>query len=172
MANSKRVKEYLQRLEIPYQMQQKPKRFTFLVRGENFNGLPIEIALTEKGKYICFSIPQLVPVKDHVYKGVVFQTLLTIALEQDMIRWGYNPGNGYICASVEMVLEDSTLTFKQFKRCLRTLLEIIDQEAIPRLRQVLATGSDPGIQKPTQLLLEELPPEFLAQIQKMSEDRN
>lgn len=148
MANSKKVKDYLKRLKVPYQMQQQPKRFTFLVEGKNISGLPVDIALTEKGKYISFVVSQLISVENSVYKGVVFQTLLTIALEQDMIRWGYDTSNNYIYASVEMILQDSDLTFKQFKFSLMTLLEIIDLEAIPRVRQVLATGSDPGMQKP------------------------
>jgi hypothetical protein len=41
-------------------------------------------------------------------------------------------------------LEDSSLTERQFNRCLGSLIQIVDRVAIPRLKEVMKTGQDPA----------------------------
>ena len=70
--------------------------------------------------------------------------------------------------------EDSILTERQFHRCLSGLIQIVDGIAIPRLKQVMATGLDPGnIELGERLLLsiQEEAPGLLDLLEKAMEAR-
>ncbi len=121
--------------------------------AENGKQFLIVIRLTESGKYLTISIPQvLTNIKDHIHKNALFQTLLTLTWETPLLRWEYDPIEGIVCGSVELLLEDSTLTYNQFDQYLTSLTHLVDQ-TIPRLTAVMATGIDPGAQQLGERLL-------------------
>jgi hypothetical protein len=91
-----------------------------------------------------------------------------------MLQWEYDPSDGEIRAIIEFPLEDSILTEKQFYRCLSGLIQIVDGIAIPRLKEVMVTGLDPGnIELGERLLLsiQEEAPGLLDLLEKAMEAR-
>ena len=122
---------------------------------QHANNLPIVIHLSEDQEFLHLYTPELFHVKDHVYKGVLFQTLLSICWESKMLRYEYDPTDGEIRASIELPLEDAILTERQFNRCLSALIQLVDDKSMSRLQSVLARGEDPGQQTLAERLLDQ-----------------
>ncbi|MBE9013288.1 hypothetical protein IQ250_24120, partial [Pseudanabaenaceae cyanobacterium LEGE 13415] len=113
-------------------------------------------------------------VKDHPHKTAILQTMLAISWETKMLQWEYDPSDGEIRAIIEFPLEDSTLTERQFNRCLHSLVELVDELALPRLNAVMETGEDPGdLQEGERLLLalQEEAPGLLTVLERAMEAR-
>jgi hypothetical protein len=127
-----------------YQLNKDASNIRTKVESAQLENFVIVIELTENGEYLSLRTSPLVQVKAHVYKGVLFQTLLIIAQEVKLLRWEYEPSTGDIRASVELALEDATLTEKQFNRLLNGLIYLVDEVSLPRIKSVLATGEDKG----------------------------
>ena len=86
-----------------------------------------------------------------------------------LLRFEYDPVDGEVRASIELPIEDGTITFKQFQRCLLGLVQLIDNKAMPRLKAVLARGEDPGAVEPVKEVAEILArsdPQMLSLIEK------
>lgn len=131
------------------------------VKAENVDNFVIFIQLSENGEFLQFVAPQLLAVKDCLYKGLLFQTMLAISWEVKMLRFEYDPTDGEVRASIELPIEDAHLTECLFNRCLSGLIQLVDSNAMPRLNAVLATGVDPGRKDLAEQLLDGMPDEFL-----------
>ncbi len=127
-----------------YQVDRAQQQIITGVKAENLDRFIILLRLTEKGEFLQFIAPQILNLKDHVYKGMAFQTMLHISYGVKMLRFEYDPSDGEVRASIELPLEDATLTVAVFNRCLEGLIQLVDTQAMPRLKAVLATGEDPG----------------------------
>jgi len=154
-----------------YQVDRAEQQIMTGVKAQNVDHLMILLRLTENGKFLQFIMPQILNLKDHVYKGIAFQTMLHISYGVKMLRFEYDPSDGEVRASIELPLEDATLTTAVFSRCLEGLIQLVDLQAMPRLQAVLATGEDPGDEMASSLtsglmdlLLEAMPPELQAHL--------
>ncbi len=136
------------------------------VQLKNVEDFLISLQLTENGEFLQIIAPKLLHVNDSVYKGVLFQTMLAISWEVKMLRFEYDRIDGEIRASIELPLEDSPLTERQFNRALEGLIDLVDRVAMPRLKTVLATGSDPGTKSLASSLLDAIPEEVLNLLQE------
>lgn len=152
----KKIISYLDKLNWSYALQAKESIIYTTVQAKNIEQLDMTIYLDTEVNYLTIAVQNLLQIKNSVYKGVLFQTLLDISYNSRLIRWGYNSINGEVCASVELPLESTLLTEKQFYYCLQVLIYIIDEVAIPRLQSVLETGIDPGVEEVGKQLLENL----------------
>jgi hypothetical protein len=148
------IAQYLDQREWRYHLDPEESRIITGVKADHVEEFIIIISLKENGEYLEIVAPQLLKVKDHVYKGVLFQTLLAISWQVKMLRWEYDPLDGEIRASIAFPLEDAPLTQKQFNRVLSGLIDIVDRVSMPRLKAVLATGEDPGEKELGEALLE------------------
>lgn len=132
------------------------------VKAQNLENFLIVLNLSENGEFLQLQAPQILSLTDHIYKGPALQTLATIQYQVKMLRLEYDPSDGEIRASIELPLEDAPLTQRQFDRALSGLIQLVDHHAIPRLRQTLATGTDPGSPSLAQQMLHALPQDFLS----------
>ncbi|MCT7959638.1 hypothetical protein NG799_12395 [Laspinema sp. D1] len=138
------IGQYLDNRGWNYDLQEANSQIITGYKAENVEQFLMVIQLQEEGEYLSVFVPELLQVKDHVYKGVVFQTMLAIAWSVKFLRWEYDPRDGEIRASIGFALEDAALTERQFNRVLNALIHLVDEVAMPRLQAVLATGNDPG----------------------------
>ncbi|BCL35928.1 hypothetical protein NSMS1_23750 [Nostoc sp. MS1] len=144
-ANLKQIANYLDRLGWDYRLEEEEDRIITGVDADNLEDFLIVVQLDEEGKFFRVFAPQvLAGVQNHPYKGAILQTMLAISWETKMLQWEYDPSDGEIRAIIEFPLEDSILTEKQFHRCLSGLIQIVDNIALPRLKEVMKTGHDPG----------------------------
>ncbi|HTL88095.1 MAG TPA: hypothetical protein VL134_01755 [Leptolyngbya sp.] len=144
-ATLKQIAGYLDRKDWKYRIDQEGCRILTGVYGENLEEFLIVIQLDEEGEFFEIFAPRVLSgVKDHPHKAAILQTMLSISWETKMLQWEYDPADGEIRAIIEFPLEDAILTERQFNRCLHSLVELVDELALPRLQAVMETGEDPG----------------------------
>lgn len=137
------------------------------VKAEHVDPFVMVLRLSEQGEFLQFQAPQILMVSDSVYKGLLLQTMAHIQYQVKMLRLEYDPTDSRILASIELPLEDAPLTDRQFNRCLEGLVHLVDQEAMPRLKAVLATGEDPGRRALAQRLMADIPTELMGLLEEM-----
>ena len=174
-ATIQQIANYLDECSWKYQLDEENYRIFTGVKAENIENFWIAISLDEDGEYWQIVAPQLlIGINNHPYKSVLFQALLALSWNTKMVRWGYDQMDGEISATIEFPLEDGVLTQKQFERCLESLVHLVDQIAMPRLKVVLETGIDPGEQELGERLLlslEEMYPGSLTSLEQAIERR-
>src|SRR5689334_3169256 len=144
-ATLKQIASYLDKLGWDYRFDDEEDRIITGVEADNLEDFLIVVQLDEEGKFFRVFAPQvLAGVQDHPHKSIILQTMLAISWETKMLQWEYDPSDGEIRAIIEFPLEDSTLTERQFNRCLHGLVQLVDEIAMPRLKAVMETGQDPG----------------------------
>jgi hypothetical protein len=166
---------YLDNRGWKYRLDREEYRIYTGVQGDNVDNLLIVIELEEDGEFFAIYAPQVIGgVREHPYKPLILQTMLSISWETKMLQWEYDPVDGEIRAIIEFPLEDSTLTERQFNRCLTALIQIVDEMAIPRLQHVMETGNDPGDTDTGErllLALQEEAPGLLTMLERAMEAR-
>ncbi len=169
------IAEYLDQLGWDYRIDEDEERIVTGVEGDHVEDFLIVVQLDEDGKFFRLFAPQVLSgVKDHPHKAAILQTMLVISWETKMLQWEYDPSDGEIRAIIEFPIEDSTLTEKQFNRCLSGLIQLVDSVAIPRLQEVMETGHDPGnveIGERLLLSIQEQAPGLLDLLEKAMEAR-
>ncbi|NJN86512.1 MAG: hypothetical protein HC881_09620 [Leptolyngbyaceae cyanobacterium SL_7_1] len=174
-ATLEQIAIYLDNAGWKYRIDPEECRILTGVYADNVENFLIVVQLDEDGEFFELFAPRILSgVKDHPYKAAILQTMLNISWETKMLQWEYDPSDGEIRAIIEFPLEDSTLTEKQFNRCLHGLVQIVDELAMPRLQAVMATGEDPGdLEEGERLLLrlQEEAPGLLTLLEKAMEAR-
>lgn len=153
-AKFKQIAHYLDKQKLTYAIQANQPIAYLSLKAENVEQIDIVIALEEDGTYLRM-VTYVMTIGDSPLKCLIHQTLLDISYKSKLVRWGYDPISGEICASVELVIANANLTEQQFYYCL-DLVYIVDAVAIPRLQSVLEEGIDPGIEEIEKQLLENL----------------
>lgn len=137
--------EYLNSHGLPYTVDPICLRVSTWVRLTHFEAQEIVFQTNSDGALLHIELPRLLHVKDHVYKGVIFQSLLSLLGEQRMLRFAYDPTSGEIYASIDLfLLKNAQLTHEQIDLHVSNLIYQVDHLAMPRLKQILAIGEDPG----------------------------
>lgn len=174
-ATLQQIARYLDRSGWNYEIDEDESRILTGVYSEHVEDFLIVIQLDEEGRFFKLFAPRVLEgVQEHPHKAAILQTMLSISWETKMLQWEYDPSDGEIRAIIEFPLEDSTLTEKQFNRCLHGLIQIVDEVAMPRLLSVLETGADPGdLEMGERLLLtlQEEAPGLLDLLEKAMEAR-
>ncbi|WP_448380676.1 hypothetical protein [Gloeomargarita sp.] len=136
---------YLDQVGWVYEVKTAEQRILTRVKGTYLDSLFLVMQLEEEGEFFKLYAPQVLSgLKEHPHRAAALQTLLTISWETKMVQWEYDPSDGEVRAIIEFPLEDAPLTARQFWRCVHGLVRIVDEKAVPRLQQTLATGEDPG----------------------------
>ncbi len=174
-ATLQQIAQYLDNAGWNYRVDEDESRIVTGVFAENIEDFLIVIQLDEEGAFFKIFAPRVLEgVQEHPFKAAILQTMLSISWETKMLQWEYDPSDGEIRAIIEFPLEDSTLTERQFNRCLHGLVQIVDELAMPRLQAVMETGQDPGdLETGERLLLtlQEEAPGLLALLEKAMEAR-
>jgi hypothetical protein len=171
----KQIATFLDKKEWKYRIDEEGCRILTGVYGENLEDFLIVIQLDEEGEFFEIFAPRvLAGVKDHPHKTAILQTMLCISWETKMLQWEYDPSDGEIRAIIEFPLEDAILTERQFNRCLSSLVQLVDELALPRLQAVMETGEDPGDMEEGErllLALQEEAPGLLTVLERAMEAR-
>jgi hypothetical protein len=174
-ATLQQIATYLNDAGWNYRIDEEESRILTGVYADHVEDFLIVVQLDEDGEFFKLFAPRvLAGVKDHPHKEAILQTMLSISWETKMLQWEYDPTDGEIRAIIEFPLEDSTLTERQFNRCLQGLVQLVDEMAMPRLKVVMETGKDPGdLEAGERLLLtlQEEAPGLLDMLEKAMEAR-
>lgn len=165
------IAQYLDRRDWSYELDSANEHIITGVQAENVERFLIVIKLNEGGKFLQVYAPQLLQVKNQVYQGVLFKMMAVLSWEYKLLRLQYDPTDGEVQASMELPLIDAELTEQQFNFCLDTLIQIVDQEAMPRMLTILATGEDPGQKRLVERFLNGAPEDFLNSLEQVLAER-
>ncbi|MEB3357505.1 MAG: hypothetical protein VKK04_12325 [Synechococcales bacterium] len=174
-ATLQQIAAYLENGGWNYRIDEEESRILTGVYADHVENFLIVAQLEENGEFFKLFAPRvLAGVKDHPHKEAILQTMLSISWETKMLQWEYDPSDGEIRAIIEFPLEDSTLTERQFNRCLHGLVQIVDEIAMPRLKTVMDTGEDPSdlaMGERLLLTLQEEAPGLLVMLERAMEAR-
>jgi hypothetical protein len=174
-ATLEQIAGYLDKKGWKYRIDAETCRIITGVYAETVEQLLIVIQLDEDGEFFEVYAPRvLTGIKNHPFKSEILQTMLCISWETKMLQWEYDPADGEIRAIIEFPLEDAELTERQFNRCLFSLVQLVDELAMPRLQAVMETGEDPGDENEGERLLLQLEtesPGLLSMLEKAMEAR-
>lgn len=144
-----------------YAVDSSKSRIVTGVKAKNVENFFIVIQLLRDGKSVQIYVPQLLNIKDHVYKGVAFQSLLNLMWECNSLRFEYDSKDGEVRATIDLLLEDAPLTLQQFNSALSFLVDAVDSLMMPRMQTILATGNDPGRRVLAKTMLDGMSPEMI-----------
>lgn len=174
-ATLEQIASYLENSVWSYRLDQGEQRLLIEGYAAYIDDFLIVVQLEEDGEFFKLFAPRvLAGIQDHPHKLAILQTMLRISWETKMLQWEYDPSDGEIRAIIEFPLEDSTLTERQFNRCMQGLVEIIDEIAMPRLRAVMETGEDPSdvdMGERLLLTLQQEAPGLLSMLERAMESR-
>jgi hypothetical protein len=166
--NLKDLAQHLDRRDWKYELFPDANQIITGIQSDRLDNFLILLRLTDGGELLQFHVPQILSIKDSVYKGVIFQTMLAMNYYHKLVKFEYDPLDGEVAMGIEIPLQDNTLTAAQFDFCLEGLIQMVEL-AMPRLKQVLATGIDPGLKYLAKTLVENLSPDLLELVREMSD---
>lgn len=165
------IAQHLDRRNWKYKVDEAKSRIITGVKADNVENLAIVFQLLREGRSVQIYVPQLLKVKDSVYKGVLFQSILSFLWDYPAIRFEYDPLDGEIRATVDLLLEDAPLTYEQCDRALTILIELVDTHLMPRMQAILATGIDPGRKVLAKKILDQMPADLVDLLAEAIRDR-
>lgn len=165
------ITQHLDSLKWTYEVDEANSRIVTGVKAENVEQFTIVIQLLHNGELVRIYTPQLLKIKDHVFKGVLFQAMLGLMWEYSLVRFEYDQRDGDICGSIDLLLEDTSLSQKQLSYALSVLVEAIDAYAMPRIKEILATGIDPGRKQLAEKMLQQMPEDMVDLLAEAIRDR-
>jgi hypothetical protein len=169
--NLNEIAQYLDHRNWKYVVEEPKSRIVTGAKAENVEQFVIVIQLLRDGESVQIYVPQLLNVKDSVFKGVLFQSILSFLWNYYLVRFEYDPRDGEVRASIDLLVEDNTLTERQFDRALSLLIEVVDTHLMPRMQTILATGIDPGRKQLAQRMLDQMPEDMVNLLEEAIRDR-
>ncbi|MDX8398475.1 MAG: hypothetical protein R8K49_09195 [Mariprofundaceae bacterium] len=140
------LKAYLNHLGVSEYYEQKNPQGGIAYIGASFKSgdddekpETVFIELQENGEFLRLFEPQRYSLAGCQYRDAVLQELLKMNYEMKMLKWEFDPNDGEIRASIELPIEDGTLTLKQFNRALTGLINMMDQSH-ERIQKVMQFG--------------------------------
>ena len=98
------------------------------------------IRVAEEGEFVAVLAPQAWNVAACPHKAAVFEALVALQARFKLLRFDYDPQDGEIRPNVELPLEDSSLSSKQFYRLMHAV--IIGVQRLDRvIRHAMETGT-------------------------------
>ncbi|HLJ55577.1 MAG TPA: hypothetical protein VKT77_11110 [Chthonomonadaceae bacterium] len=118
--------------------------YWFAHSGQSFNIL-CEVA--EEGEYVRFTLPFLLCLADAADREAALAALLEINRRVKALKFAYDPTDGEVSATVEILVEDGPLTERQVHRSMFLLTNVAMSER-DNLLTLLRTGVYPGSSDP------------------------
>jgi hypothetical protein len=125
--------------------------------------MTVYIQLLEDGEYARFFIPYYLSLADSSDREPILLRLLDLNRQYKFLKFGVDPNDMEVTASIEVPIEDGTLTEQQITRCMAAITSVAMEER-GHMKTLLATGiypscEDPKFQKALEDLLGEEGPE-------------
>jgi len=126
------IQEMLVRIGIKYQVKEADG---YIVTGyttevycddEGEKGVLIIIAVDDDGRFVKIFAPNLYLSKQEKYELAILKTCMQINQRIKMIQCEYDHSDGELRIVVDIPLEDSTLSERQFMRAMSCIIETVD----------------------------------------------
>ena len=139
------VKGYLDEKGFKYDLDEKKQLIRTGFNMDNYadsdgdKSVRIVVRLYENGEFIEVLAPNLYTYKEGPNALALLQACLIASWHTKMIQFEHDPSDGEIRATIEVPIEDSTLTSRQFHRVLKGLITFVDKFH-PMLKGAMDTG--------------------------------
>lgn len=125
------LEEYLEESGLKYDVHESgdlivlfgTERYT---AANNRNLILIVVSLSENGEFIKFFAPSAYDASDAANPLALYQSLLMIQWKIKMVDFELDVNDGEIRPTIDFPLEDGTISFIAFERCIRTLPRVLD----------------------------------------------
>lgn len=97
------------------------------------------IRVMERGEFLSVFCPQAWNVGDCPHKAAVFEAIASIQSQYKLLRFDYDPKDGELRPNIELPLEDSEITSRQFHRLIHGVLHGV-QRFDGVIRHAMETG--------------------------------
>lgn len=97
------------------------------------------IRLAENGELLSIFSPNAWNIDDCPDKGIILECIPAIQSQYKMLRFDFDPADGELRPHIDLLLEDSTLTSRQFHRLIQGLIE-----SVRRFDRVIRPAMDTG----------------------------
>ena len=126
------LKGFLDEFDLKYQVDERhdailigftcnPEESTY--RDEDGDAyVRLVIRLQEGGEFLSVFAPSAWNIDDCLYKAAVFEAIASIQTRYKMLRFDYDPTDGEIRPNIELPVEDSAVTSRQFHRLIHGVL--------------------------------------------------
>jgi hypothetical protein len=125
--------------------------------------MTVYIQLLEEGEYVRFFIPYYLSLADVPDREPILLRLVDLNRQYKFLKFGVDPSDMEVTASIEVPIEDGSLTEQQVTRCMAAITSVAMEER-GHMKTLIATGiypscDDPKFQKALENLLGEENPE-------------
>lgn len=118
--------------------------------------MTVYIQLLEEGEYVRFFIPYYLSLTSASDREAIYLRLLDLNRQYKFLKFGVDPSDMEVTASIEIPIEDGSLTEQQVTRCMAAITSVAMQERA-HMRTLLSTGIYPSVEDPRfQKTLEDL----------------
>lgn len=119
--------------------------------------MTVYIQLLEDGEYVRFFVPYFLTLTEAGDRESVLMRLLDLNRQYKFLKFGVDPDDLEVTASIEIPVEDGSLTEQQVTRCMAAITTVAMQERA-HMRTMISTGiypscDDPNFQKTLEGLL-------------------
>lgn len=110
-----------------------------------FNGekVPLVMACEVEGMVVKIRTFEMLSAPHSSYRRLLLAALMEANYRVKLVKFGFDADDGEVSACIDLPLSGASLTRKQVDRCLRQLRRTLSTH-LPRLREIVNTGRDPG----------------------------
>lgn len=132
---------------LKYFLSPEGSRLMLSARGPN--GLYQFLILLElEGRFLQFRTLSYLHCPDgHEHLTPVLRVIADITYRSRLVKYSWDSSDGEVVVHADLWIMDSQVTQQQFAQMIQNYLAMLDVQH-PRLKKVLETGEDPGIQAP------------------------
>lgn len=118
---------------------------TLLFRlGDGEEQLNIVLDLPSEGRIVQLRTVKMLMAPDLTHRNALLTALLSSNDKLKLIKFAFDPEDGEVCAYVDLVLGEASLTERQFLRCISSLQHMAGN-GLGRFREIVRSGEDPGL---------------------------
>lgn len=135
--NLSEIKGFLDEFGLKYQVDEERDAIILGFNCSNENGtyrdedgdahLQIVIRVLEKGEFLAVFVPNAWNIADSVVKPLILEACVSFQMRYKMLRFDYDQDDGEIRPNIELPLENSSLTSRQFHRLVHGVLHGVQQ---------------------------------------------
>jgi hypothetical protein len=143
------IKGFLDEFDLKYQVDEERDAILIGFDCSNENGtyrdgdgdayMQVVIRVLEGGDFLAVFVPNAWNIAESVSKPLILEACVSFQMRYKMLRFDYDPDDGEIRPNIELPLEDSALTSRQFHRLIHGVLHGV-QRFDRVVRHVIETG--------------------------------
>ncbi|HEY3319676.1 MAG TPA: YbjN domain-containing protein [Planctomycetota bacterium] len=132
---------YLDRDEWRYDLDPEASCIRTGFRGDHATYRAMVLFDADKQR-VRFIVPNYLNLTKIPDKLRILERLMELNMQYILLKFGYDPGDGEVRAEIDVPVNDATLSYEGFRRCLYCLLTAVDEEYPEMMRLMWGSGKE------------------------------